>query len=239
MGGLRNVLAIIPAREGSKRVPKKNFRPFAGTTLVDIAIDQCVGAKEITDIVLNSDSKEVLDIGRKYSNVILLERPKIYAEDHSPAIDYVRHTLAEVERKKHCSYDIVVIIQPSSPLRSPTDIDGTIKLLRGNRDVDSAVSVVKVSHMVHPIKLKVMNGNLLMPYLEHEKGRFSAADLPDIYVRNCAVYATWRKNLEVRPDVIGEKSVGYVMSPDTSVDINELIDFEFAEYLFKRDNRWA
>lgn len=226
-------LAIIPAREGSKRVPKKNFRPFAGTTLVDIAIKQCLGAKEITDTVLTSDSENVLNIGKSYPNLILLRRPDIYADDNSPAIDYVRHTLCEVEAKGN-KYDIIVIIQPSSPLRTSADVDATINLLKLNPSADSAVSVVKVSHMVHPVKLKVMQGDTLLPFIEEERGRFTSKDLPDVFVRNCAVYVTWRRELETRADVIGAKSLGYIMSPETSVDINEWIDFEFAEFLFKR-----
>lgn len=228
------ILAIIPAREGSKRVPKKNFRPFAGTTLVDIAIRQCLDAREITDIVLNSDSEDVLKIGENYPEIISLRRPKIYAQDHSPAIDYVRHTLVEVEKKAN-QYDLVVIIQPSSPLRSGADIDATINLLKGNPFADSAVSVVKVPHMVHPLKLKVMEGQSLIPFIEDERGRFAAKDLPDIFVRNCAVYVTWRRELETRSDVIGTKSLGYIMAPESSVDINEWIDFEFAEFLFQKN----
>lgn len=225
------VLAIIPARAGSKRVPAKNFRPFAGTTLVDIAIRQSLGAQLVTDTVLSSDSEEVLKIGRNYPEVISLARPKEYAEDDSPAIDYVRHAL-DVRERSTSKYDLIAIIQPSSPLRTSADIDATIRLLTQNPSADSSVSVVKVPHMIHPLKLKVMDGDMLLPFIEDEQGRFSSADLPDIFVRNCAVYATWRKELETRPDVIGSKSLGYVMPPETSVDINHMIDFEFAEYMF-------
>ncbi|MFZ6012427.1 MAG: cytidylyltransferase domain-containing protein [Bacteroidota bacterium] len=228
------ILAIVPAREGSKRVPHKNFRPFAGSTLVDIALNQCLGSNYITDIVLTSDSKAVLDIGAKYPTVFGIQRPAEYSGDESPAIEYVRHALQRMESQRGYTYDMVVIIQPSSPLRHANDIDETIQLLARHREADSAVSVVKVAHMVHPLKLKVMNGSELHPFLEDEKGRFSAAQLPDIYVRNCAVYVTWRNDLETRSDVIGAKSVGYVMPPETSVDINEMIDFEFAEFIYKR-----
>lgn len=229
------ILAIIPAREGSKRVPQKNFRPFAGTTLVDLAIEHCQGASLITDIVLSSDSDHVLNIGKKYPRVISLQRPPQFAGDLSPAIDYVRHTLSVLEPQRG-TYNIVVIIQPSSPLRTSRDIDQTIQLLLDHPEADSAVSVVKIAHMVHPLKLKVMKDHELLPFIEDEKGRFASNDLPDIYVRNCAVYATWRKDLETRPDVIGKKSMGFTMPSEKSVDINDMIDFEFAEFLYKKSN---
>ncbi len=227
-----NILAIIPAREGSKRVPKKNFRPFAESTLTDIAIKQALQSKLIKTIAVSSDSKEVLGIAKKYERIIPMERPVELSDDHSPAIDYVRHTLAVLEQNQQ--FDMVVILQPSSPLRTAADIDATIDMLLNHKHADSAVSVVKVSHMVHPVKLKTIKDNELLPFIEDEKGRFASQDLPDIYVRNCAVYATWRKDLETRPDVIGKKSIAYVMPPETSVDINDMIDFEFAEYLYKK-----
>lgn len=228
-----NILAIIPAREGSKRVPHKNFRPFAGTTLTDLAIQQGLNSKAITHLVVSSDSEEVLNIAAKYPKVIALKRPTDIADDHSPAIDYVRHTLQTLENE-HLHFNAVVILQPSSPLRTAADIDATIQLLLDNTQADSAVSVVKVSHMVHPLKLKTLKGQQLMPFIEDEKGRFAANDLPDIYVRNCAVYVTWRRDLETRPDVIGSTSLAYVMPPETSVDINDPIDFDFAAFLYQQ-----
>lgn len=229
----KNILGIIPAREGSKRVPQKNFRPFAGTTLTNLAIEQGLGSKLITHLVVSSDSEEVLQRAAAYSQVTALPRPADIADDHSPAIDYVRHTLKTLEQDG-LLFDAVVILQPSSPLRSSADIDATIQLLLDNPQADSAVSVVKVSHMVHPLKLKTLSGQQLLPFIEDEKGRFAASDLPDIYVRNCAVYVTWRRQLETRKDVIGDVSLAYVMPPETSVDINDQIDFDFAEFLYNK-----
>lgn len=227
-----NILGIIPAREGSKRVPKKNFKPFGGSTLTNLAIEQGLSSKLITCLAVSSDSGEVLQLASKYKKVHAIKRPDELSNDHSPAIDYVRHALSILETDK--PFEMVVILQPSSPLRNAADIDATIQLLLEHPEADSAVSVVKVDHMVHPYKLKRMEQNLLLPFIEDEAGRFAAHELPDIYVRNCAVYATWRKDLENRTDVIGKTSVGYVMPADTSVDINEPLDFEFAEFLYER-----
>lgn len=227
------ILGIIPAREGSKRVPKKNFRPFAGTTLTDLAIQHAQASKYITDYVVSTDSEEVLQIAEKYGENIGLKRPVSFATDESPAIEYILHALEVLEGNDREKFDFVVILQPSSPLRTAEDIDNTIELLINNPNADSSVSVVKVDHMIHPVKLKNMTPDkLLLPYFEEEKGRFAANELPDIYVRNCAVYVGRREGLEERGNIIGEKSIGYLMPADRSVDINEMLDFEFAEYLF-------
>jgi CMP-N,N'-diacetyllegionaminic acid synthase len=237
MNNTPKVLGIIPAREGSKRVKHKNFRPFAGSTLVDVAIEQSLQSKLLTDIVLSSDSDEVLAIGAKYTKVVSLKRPLEISTDKSPAIDYVKHAVAIMEAQKGYAYDLLVILQPSSPLRKPEDIDNTINLLLQHPEIETSVSVVKVNQMVHPLKLKVMQGDTLLPFIEEEAGRFAAHDLPDIYVRNGAVYVVRRQNIENRADVISPSSVGFVMPQETSVDVNEMLDFELAEHLYKKTQR--
>lgn len=229
-----NILGIIPARAGSKRVPQKNFRPFAGTTLTDLAIQQAIQSNRLTHIALSSDSDKILELGKKQQEIICLKRPAELSTDESPAIDYVRHCLLVLEPSLNLEFDIVTIIQPSSPLRRTEDIDATIELLLRHPEADSAVSVTRVKHDVHPVKFKVMKGVELLPYLEEEEGRFSREQLPEVYVRNCAVYATWRKDLETRADIIGKRSIGYVMPAKYSIDINDPSDFDFAEYTFLR-----
>jgi CMP-N,N'-diacetyllegionaminic acid synthase len=229
---LKNVLAIIPAREGSKRVPQKNFRPFADTTLLDLAIQQALDAKLLDNIVVNSDAPQVKEIAAKYQSngIDFLERPKALATDESPAIDYMLQTLTYYESIGKF-FDLVVIIQASSPLRNGSDIDSTIQLILDNEKADSAVSVVKLSHMIHPHKMKTMDGDILQPWLVDEGQKTSAHELPDIYVRNCAVYVF--RSVQLKNGItFGNQSLGYVMPIETSVDINNMIDFKFAEYLF-------
>lgn len=223
------ILGIIPARAGSKRVLQKNFKPFADTTLTDLAISQALEATLLDNIVVSSDSKEVIKIAEEYEGIVTLERPSSIAQDETPAIDYMMHVISNLEQQGE-QYDLVVIIQPSSPLRHGKDIDNTIHLLMNNPDASSAVSVVKLPHMVHPHKLKIMQGALLTPWLVDEKQKTAAQDLPDIYSRNCAVYVFRTENLK-QGVTLGNKSVGYIMPQHTSVDINDPMEFEFAEYL--------
>lgn len=233
------VLGIIPARAGSKRIPQKNFRPFAGTTLTDLAIQQGLQATCLHDVLVSSDSPEVLRIARTYSGVIVLERPAELATDASPAIDYQVHALNYMKETFDKVYDLVVVIQPSSPLRSGKDIDSTVALMKMHPEADSAVSVAPVQHMIHPHKVKIMEGDRLVPFLVDEEENTSANSLPKVYVRNCAVYVFRTQNILKKGILLGKQSVGYVMAPETSVDINSMIDFRFAEYLFvgKADSR--
>lgn len=228
------VLGIIPARAGSKRVPQKNFRPFAGTTLSDLAIRQGLEAVSLDDLLVSSDSPEVLRIARNYSEVIALERPTDLATDASPAIDYQIHALHHMKQAYDKEYALVVVIQPSSPLRNGKDIDATVALMRRHPEADSAVSVSAVQHMTHPHKLKTMNGDRLLPFLVDEEEKTAADALPDIFVRNCAVYVFRVENILAKRALLGKFSVGYVMPPEKSIDINSMLDFQFAEYLLQK-----
>ena len=224
------ILGIIPARAGSKRVKDKNIRPFVGKTLTHLAIEQVLEAKYLDRIIVSSDSDKVLSIAETYKKVEALRRPSDLASDTAPAIDYMKHAVNYCETQGWTP-DLVVIIQPTSPIRNGEDIDKTIDCLRKNLIADSAVSIVKLPHDVHPYKFKTLDGEVLRPWLVDEGQKTAEKDLPDIYIRNCAVYVFRVKNL--RKDITyGEKCIGHKMKPESAVDINDMIDFEFAEYLF-------
>jgi CMP-N,N'-diacetyllegionaminic acid synthase len=225
------MLGIIPARGGSKRVPRKNVRPLAGRPLVLRAVDAAASAKRIQTLVVSSDDPEVLQLVEKDGRARALPRPAELAGDTSPAIDYVRHALSVLEGAAP-KFDGIVIIQPSSPLTLGSDIDGTIALLEES-GADTAVSMVKVGHDLHPAKFKRMDGSRVLPFYEEEQGRMASHELPEAFVRNCSVYASRRDVIE-RGVIIGEDCRGFVMPRERSVDINDELDFEFAEFLCSR-----
>ncbi len=224
------ILGIIPARAGSKRLPGKNTKLLAGKPLVTYAIEAALQSQRLDAVVVSSDDPVVLQLARDYPGVIALPRPAALAADTSPAIDYVQHVLATLPD----TYAIIVILQPTSPLTLAADIDGTIDKLLAT-GADSAVSVVGLDHMVHPVKLKTMQGDRLLPFLEDERGRMAAHELPQVYVRNCAVYATTSHTIETG-EIIGPDCRGYIMPTERSADINEGIDFLFVEFLLSKAN---
>jgi CMP-N-acetylneuraminic acid synthetase len=226
------VLGIIPARGGSKRVPRKNVRSLQGKPLVAWTIEAGLAARRIARLVVSSDDPEVLEIARKHGSDLALERPAELAADGSPSIDFVHHALQILEREGKYRFDAVAILQPSSPLTLPIDIDATIGLLESS-GAECAVSVMKLEDAPHPAKFKVFEGNRLRPYLEAERGRMSSQELPDVYVRNGAVYATRRAAID-RGEIVCEDCAGYLMPRERSVDINYEIDWQFLEFLLSR-----
>ncbi|HEX4143232.1 MAG TPA: acylneuraminate cytidylyltransferase family protein [Pirellulales bacterium] len=227
-----NVLGIIPARGQSKRLPRKNLCLLAGKPLLAWAIESARQSRRLNRLIVSSDDDEILAVARAYDEKLPLKRPPELAADDSPAIDYVRHALATLESDASRRFDVVVILQATSPFTQPSDIDATIDLLLTS-GADTAVSVMRVDHAVHPVKLKTMSGDRLVPYLEEERGRMAAADLPEVFVRNCSVYATRRGVIE-SGRIIGDDCRGYLMPRERSVDINEPLDLELAEFLLSR-----
>jgi CMP-N,N'-diacetyllegionaminic acid synthase len=226
------VLGIVPARGGSKRVVDKNLRLLGGKSLVARAIEAVCSARAIHRVCVSSDDPRVLSLARSNPNVLAIERPAELAQDTSPAIDYVRHALEVVESTGSDRFDVVVIVQPTSPLTLPTDIDATIRLLLQS-GAESAVTVVQLDHALHPIKLKRMIGDRLLPLYEDERGRMATHELPEVFVRNCSVYAT-RRTVIQSGSLLGDDCRGYVMPRARSIDINDEFDFAIAEVLLAR-----
>lgn len=222
-------LGIIPARSGSKRLLRKNMRLVGGRALVARTIDSARAATSLAHLVVSSDDPDVLELAGQIDPSLPLTRPSALASDTSEAIDYVRHALNTLDSGRNL-FDVIVILQPSSPFTTAADIDGTVALL-GTSGADSAVSVVALDHAIHPLKLKRMAGDgRLLPHIEEEHGRMAAHQLPQLYVRNGSVYASRRAVID-GGEVIGADCRGYAMPRERSVDINDELDLRFAEFL--------
>jgi len=225
------ILGIVPARGGSKRLQRKNLCLVGGKSLVARAIETALAATELDRVVVSSEDAEILSVAEAYGPGIALRRPDSMSTDTSLAIEYVQHALATLELTEP-RYDAVAIIQPSSPLTRPQDIDATVRLLRTS-GAESSVSVSKIDQTIHPFKLKVLEGDHLLPYLEDENGRMAQHQLPSLYARNGSVYVTRRDVIE-SGQLLGHDCRAHVMPREYSVDINDEIDLQFAEFLLER-----
>jgi CMP-N-acetylneuraminic acid synthetase len=179
-------------------------------------------------VVVSSDDEEVLDIAASFGDDLPLRRPGELATATSPAIDFIAHALAALDEP----VDAVALVQPTSPFTLPSDIDACIDLLERS-GADSVVTVVRLDHTIQPAKLKVLDGDRLVPYLEDEGGRMAEHELPEIYVRNGSVYASRRAVHDAgRP--IGDDCRAVVMPRGRSLDINDELDLAVAEVLLAR-----
>ncbi len=224
------ILGIIPARGGSKRIIGKNMKLLNGKPLTQYILEEATKSDLLNDIVVSSDSEGVLELAKSFERIITVRRPDELCTDESPAIDYVKHVIAWMKKHHKKTYDIIVIMQPTSPLTLQEDIDGTIQLLLDSEKADSAVSIVKLNQVIHPFKLKKLQKGYLKPFVKAEKFIRSASELPDVYTRNGSIYVFRLGNVE-KGIIAGDDCLAYIMPEERSVDINEQIDFEFAEFL--------
>jgi CMP-N-acetylneuraminic acid synthetase len=215
-------LAIIPARGGSKRLPKKNILELNGKPLISYSIEAGLKSDYIDTVVVSSDNYEILDIAKGY-NAKIIKRPEFLANDTATTFDAIKHTIENFDKK----YDYIVLLQPTSPLRSTKHIEEAIKLL-DEKNADAIVSVCEMEHS--PLWSNNLDDSLSMEgFLRDEILNKRSQDLERYYRLNGAIYiCKTDKLLEEKSFLLKENIFAYVMSRECSIDIDEKIDFDIA-----------
>ena len=223
------MIAIIPARGGSKGLPGKNVRPLNGKPLLAYAVEAALKAKHIDRVIISTDDEEIARFAVEYGAELPFMRPAELASDTAMAIDNYIYTIGRLEKEDGKLIDAFVVLQPTSPLRIAEDIDGAIELF----EQKSADSVISYCQEAHPVTWH--------KYLDDE-GRF--VDIFDAniknrqenrvsYYPNGAVYVFKTAMIRDRK-YYTDKSYAYIMPRTRSVDIDFIEDFEYAEFLLTR-----
>jgi CMP-N-acetylneuraminic acid synthetase len=221
------MLAVVPARGGSKGLPGKNIRALCGLPLIVHTLNAAKASRTIGDVVVSTDTPEIAAVAQA-EDVRVLCRPTALARDDTPMMPVVLHALEAEESRAGHQFDGVVILQPTSPLRLAEDIDGVVEKLA----LTGAGCVVSVCEATeHPLRAKRIVDDRLVAFGEAEPIGGLRQALPPSYRRNGAVYALRRGVLLVE-DPIREGDVRpYVMPVERSVDIDTLLSFKLAEFL--------
>lgn len=225
---MAKVLALIPARGGSKGVPGKNIRKVAGKPLLAHSIIQAQKADIIDQVVVSSDDDAILQIAEAYG-AVALQRPKTMAQDESPVTDAIEHVY---ENCGPC--DAIALLQPTSPLRSSHDIDAAVQLfIRSQRPVCSVYQVEDT----HPARMYRIEhneqGNQLNALLP-DLAQMRRQDLPPIYLRNGAIYVFGSEQVKAR-SVITNDMLAYVMPPESSVNVDTEMDFQLLQLIMEQE----
>lgn len=228
----KTVLAIIPARGGSKGLPGKNIRPLCGKPLLAWTIEAALQSVCITDCIVSSDDAEILEISRQWGAQTPFVRPKRLAADNSRTSDVVFHAMQNLIKRGQ-SYRYVIVLQPTSPLRVTEDIDNAFKLLL-QREAPCCVSVCETDHP--PFWMYALSAEeKLIPLLPTEVLR--RQDLPVSYRLNGAIYIAQIDWLKHNKSFLTDETIAYVMPKERSVDIDDIIDFQIADFLLSRQQR--
>ena len=228
------VLGLVPARGGSRRVPGKNLALLDGRTLVRRALETCLAANSLDAVVLSSDSPAILAEAEGLSGVLAVARPAELAADTALAYDVAVHALGEAEALAGGHFDALTIVQCTSPFTEPGDIDATLALLESS-GAESAVTVTRSDDVAHPLKQKLLEGDRLLPFIRDDE-LTPSHELPQLWVRNGAVYCTRTRVLE-EGRLLGSDVRALPMPRERSLDINAPLDLAFAEFLLERSKR--
>lgn len=221
----KSVLAIIPARGGSKGIPRKNIRMLAGKPLIAWTIEEAKKSKYIDRLILSSEDDEIIKVAKEWGCEVPFVRPAELAQDDTAGIEPVLHALNTLKEK----YDYVVLLQPTSPLRSVDDIDGCIETCVSS-SAPSCVSVTEVNQ--HPyLMYKIDKTGSLEPFRDQKNEIHRRQDLPLVYILNGAVYVAESHFLCKNRSFLKPLTKAFVMTRERSLDIDNELDLRFFEIL--------
>ncbi|WP_292369167.1 cytidylyltransferase domain-containing protein [Methanoregula sp. UBA64] len=232
------ILAIIPARGGSKGIPQKNIKLLLGKPLIVWTIEQALLSEYIDRVFVSTDDPEIASVARDAGADIPFLRPKEFAQDNSPTSDAVIHAL-DVFEKAGESFDIIVLLEPTSPLRENRDIDNAIEsFLRHSPDISSLVSVGEV-HLENPYIMKTVENNCIVPLLKSEQVFFQRQQLPEIffpygviYMSSVPAYRQWKTFYQ-------NKTLAYKIARWQNYEIDDIYDFYCVEAIMKNSVKEA
>lgn len=226
------VLAIIPARAGSKGILNKNIKQLNGKPLIGWTIDEVIKSNYLDKIIVTTDSNEIAEIANKHGAETPFIRSKELSDDVTTGNDVIIHTLKWFD-EYGSKYDFFVYLQPTSPLRKTVHISEALEMLAKDTRATSVVSVCESKR--HPFWMKkIDNDGYLDDFLEPIEAYPNRQDLPKVYFPNGAIYATtWNIYLEDE-SFYKRRCLPYVMDEYTSIDLDTLSDWEYVEYLLSR-----
>jgi CMP-N-acetylneuraminic acid synthetase len=226
------ILAIIPARGGSKGVPRKNIVNINNMPLIGYTINAALKSNKLTDVVVSTDDAEIAEISRDLGAQVPFIRPIDLASDQAQSSPVIEHAVHFMENIKGFKYDAVLMLQPTSPLRTSKHINESLDLFT-SQDCDSVVSIVSVGGN-HPFRMKRLIGDQLINYIDQGFWDMRPRQsLPDVYIRNGAIYLIKRNVFMQNQQLIGDRCLGYIMNDYESTNIDTPIDLKIAELLLK------
>ena len=222
----KTFLAIVPARGGSKRLPRKNVLDLAGKPLISWTIEAGLKSKYIDKVIVTSDDDEILEISKRYGAQII-RRPHELASDTSTTFDALKHTIDNIEK-----YDYIILLQATSPLRNEKHIDNAIELLE-SKGADAIVGVCEMDHS--PLWSNTLPpNNSMIGFLKDDILNKRSQDLDKYFRLNGAIYiCKTKKLLEEKSFFLKENIFAYCMDRENSIDIDECIDLKIANFYLK------
>ena len=230
-----NILALIPARGGSKGIPKKNIKPLLGKPLIVYSIEAAKQSRYIDRVIVSTDSEEIADVARGANAEVPFLRPANISEDMTPDTPVFEHCLQWLKEKENFIPELIVHLRPTGPLRTAEEIDESIEMLISDPNADSIRSIEEPPKP--PFKMWQPEGNYIKPFAElHGMKDFHTMPrqaLPKVYQTTADIGIMRLATVLEKKSVIGDRVLPYYLKRPT-IDIDHAIDFEIAELLMHR-----
>lgn len=223
------MIAIIPARGGSKGLPEKNIKLLNGKPLIAYTIEAAIKAKHISRIIISTDDEKIAEIAVKHGAECPFMRPDFLATDQARSIDVLKFTIEELEKKEKIAIPEIMVLQPTSPLRTAKNIDEAAEIFY-EKKADSVISYCKEHHPIFWHKFLTEDGKFQDIFENKLQNR---QDEKPTYFPNGAIYI-FKKKLIFAEQYYTENSFAYLMGRNQSVDIDTQDDFDYASYLLKK-----
>lgn len=228
------ILGIIPARGGSKGVPRKNIKLLGDKPLIAYTIEAALQS-QLTKVIVSTDDEEIAEVSRQYGAEVPFMRPADLASDTASSISMIQHALKTMESIEGICFDGIMLLQPTTPFRLSKDIEDAISIWK-EKGSDSVISVVDVGG-THPARMKYLHDGYLIdpPFCEAREGQ-NRQELEPMFIRNGAIYLTKREVI-LKGSFKGKTCAAHIMSDERSVNIDTLFDFEYAEWLYSKQEK--
>lgn len=225
------VLGVIPARGGSKGIPQKNLRPVAGRPLLAYTADAALASRRLTRVVVSTDDPAIADAARGLGLEVPFMRPAELAADSTLMLPVLQHAVGAMAERGFGA-DVVVLLQPTSPLRRAEHIDRAVELLVSS-GADSVVTVVEVPHQFNPVSVMRLEDGRLVPFLDGPSV-LRRQDKPRVFARNGPAVLAVRTSVIDRGSLYGDDCRPLPMTPEESIDLDTPADVELLEYLLMK-----
>lgn len=232
-----NVVGMIPARSGSRRIPNKNLKILAGHPLIYYTIREALKAKTLNRVIVSTDSQHYANVAKQYGAEAPFLQPKEISGDYVGTTPVLIHCVNYLEKKEGYPVGVIVTLEPTSPFRLAKDIDDAVNKLLETA-ADSVVSVCEISQPPH--WMFKLDGDRMIPFLNVDMSRFgrmTREELPTLYIPNGAVYVTRRDVLMNEKRIYGKDCRAFIMPTGRSIDIDTLEDFKYAEFCLGKSPR--
>ncbi len=223
-----NFLAIITARGGSKGLPNKNVLDLHNKPVIAYSIEAALQSKHIDRVIVSTDDTNIANIAQKFGAEVPFIRPPDLATDTVPHLPVLQHAITFLEKKEACQIDAIVLLQPTSPLRTSQDIDAAIELFL-RHSADSVVSVEPTIFIVEE-----QSDGKLRSVMNQRVGHFHRQSPNKLYNLNGAIYVVARNEIVERNRMMGERTYPYVMARNRSIEIDDQDDFDLIARILER-----